>query len=64
MNRAAKVGIAGTCTALLVLGGYGADNIVHGLRSEATGDVQTKAAHSFDPATVSSSPPRTPRPSS
>ncbi|MDQ0763902.1 penicillin-binding transpeptidase domain-containing protein [Streptomyces canus] len=57
MNRAAKVGIAGTCTALLVLGGYGAYNIVHGLTSESTGDVQTKAAHSFDPATVSTSPP-------
>ncbi|MFF0016354.1 penicillin-binding transpeptidase domain-containing protein [Streptomyces sp. NPDC005374] len=57
MNRAAKVGIAGTCTALLALGGYGAYNIVHGLTSRATGDVRTKAARSFDPATVSTSPP-------
>ncbi|MET7731875.1 penicillin-binding transpeptidase domain-containing protein [Streptomyces sp. NPDC005402] len=57
MNRAAKVGIAGTCTALLVLGGYGAYNIAQSLASGATDDAQTKAAHSFDPATVSSSPP-------
>ncbi|MFJ8591145.1 penicillin-binding transpeptidase domain-containing protein [Streptomyces sp. NPDC093598] len=57
MNRAAKVGTVGTCTALLVLGGYGAYNIVHGLTSGAMGNAQTKAAHSFDPATVSTSPP-------
>ncbi|MEU9169682.1 penicillin-binding transpeptidase domain-containing protein [Streptomyces sp. NPDC048420] len=57
MNRAVKVGMAGTCTAVLVLGGYGAYNIVHGLASGPAGDVRTKAAHSFDPAAVSTSPP-------
>jgi hypothetical protein len=57
MNRAAKVGIAGVCTALLGLGGFGAYNIVQGLSSGSTSDARTKAAHSFDPAGVSSSPP-------
>jgi hypothetical protein len=57
MNKAAKVGIAGTCTALFVLGGFGAYNIVQGLSSGATGDGQPKAGHSFDPAAVSTSPP-------
>jgi Penicillin binding protein transpeptidase domain/NTF2-like N-terminal transpeptidase domain len=55
MNNAVKVGIAGTGTALLVLGGFGAYNVVHGLSSGAAGG--GKAAPSFDPAAVSSAPP-------
>jgi hypothetical protein len=57
MHTAAKVAIAGTCTALFVLGGIGAYNIVQELTSGATGDGQPKTGHSFDPAAVSSSPP-------
>ncbi|WP_330459012.1 penicillin-binding transpeptidase domain-containing protein [Streptomyces sp. NBC_00820] len=55
MNRAVKIGLAGTCTALLVLGGIGTYNIVHGLTS--TGDGSSDAARTFGAAGVSSTPP-------
>ncbi|WP_327370721.1 hypothetical protein [Streptomyces sp. NBC_01217] len=57
MNKAVKVGIAGTGTALLVLGGFGAYNLAHGLSSGGTGGGHPGAGRSFDPAAVSSSPP-------
>ncbi|MGR6974980.1 penicillin-binding transpeptidase domain-containing protein [Streptomyces cynarae] len=57
MNRAVKIGLAGTCTALLVLGGIGTYNIVHGLFSGSAGAAQPKAARTFDPSAVSSTPP-------
>ncbi|MFJ6565164.1 penicillin-binding transpeptidase domain-containing protein [Streptomyces sp. NPDC091412] len=57
MNRAVKIGIAGTCTALLVTGGIGAYNIVHGLTSGAAGGGRAEAGQSVDPAAVSASPP-------
>ncbi|MBX9394217.1 penicillin-binding protein [Streptomyces sp. TRM72054] len=57
MNRAAKIGLAGTCTALVVVGGIGAYNIVHALTAGPAGDAQTKAARTFDPSAVSSTPP-------
>lgn len=55
MKRAVKVGIAVSSTALLALGGVGIYNIVHGLTS--TGGGGAEASHTFDPASVSSSPP-------
>jgi hypothetical protein len=61
MNRAAKIGIAGTCTALLVLGGIGTYNVVQALSSGTADGGDPKAAHGFDPA---ASHRRTPRPSS
>ncbi|MGW3208143.1 penicillin-binding transpeptidase domain-containing protein [Streptomyces sp. NPDC001135] len=57
MNRAVKIGLAGTCTALLALGGIGTYNIVHGLTSGSAGDDTTKEARGFDPSAVSSTPP-------
>lgn len=57
MNRAAKIGLAGTCTALVVVGGIGAYNMVHALTSGPAGDAQTKAARTFDPSAVSDTPP-------
>ncbi|PAZ15972.1 penicillin-binding protein [Streptomyces sp. SA15] len=57
MNRAGKIGLASTCAALVVVGGIGAYNIVHGLTSGPAGDAQTKVARTFDPSAVSSTPP-------
>ncbi|MFJ9562741.1 penicillin-binding transpeptidase domain-containing protein [Streptomyces fuscichromogenes] len=57
MNRAVKIGIAGTATALLVLGGIGAYNVVQAMSSGSAGSAEPKIAHSFDPAAVSSEPP-------
>ncbi|MFI0805982.1 penicillin-binding transpeptidase domain-containing protein [Streptomyces echinatus] len=57
MNRAVKIGLAGTCTALLVLGGIGTYNIVHGLVSGSTGDGTPSAGGTFDAAALSSTPP-------
>nr|WSZ18831.1 penicillin-binding transpeptidase domain-containing protein [Streptomyces canus] len=56
MNRAVKIGIAGTSTALLVLGGIGAYNVVQAMTGTA-GSGEPKAARSFDPAAVSTAPP-------
>ncbi|MFJ9930296.1 penicillin-binding transpeptidase domain-containing protein [Streptomyces misionensis] len=55
MNRAVKIGIAGTCTALLVAGGIGTYNLVHGLTGGTAGDRTEEAG--FDPSTVSTTPP-------
>ncbi|MYS88693.1 MULTISPECIES: penicillin-binding transpeptidase domain-containing protein [Streptomyces] len=57
MNRVAKIGLAGTCTALVVVCGIGAYNMVHALTSGSGGDVRTKAARTFDASAVSSTPP-------
>ncbi|MER6028754.1 penicillin-binding transpeptidase domain-containing protein [Streptomyces sp. NPDC001851] len=57
MNRAVKIGLAGTCTALLALGGIGTYNLLHGLTSGSAGDDTTKQARGFDPSAVSSTPP-------
>ncbi|AMW13809.1 penicillin-binding protein [Streptomyces qaidamensis] len=57
MNKAAKIGLAGTCTALVVVGGIGAYNVVHALTTGSAGDARTKAARTFDPSAVSSTPP-------
>ncbi|TWV55879.1 penicillin-binding protein [Streptomyces misionensis] len=55
MNRAVKIGIAGTCTALLVAGGLGTYNLLHGLTGGTAGDRSEEAG--FDPSTVSTTPP-------
>ncbi|MEU9247628.1 penicillin-binding transpeptidase domain-containing protein [Streptomyces sp. NPDC048385] len=57
MNRLAKIGIAGTCAVLVVLGGIGTYNVVQATSSGTAQNGQTKAAHGFDPAAVSSEPP-------
>ncbi|MFJ9543804.1 penicillin-binding transpeptidase domain-containing protein [Streptomyces sp. NPDC101225] len=57
MNRAVKIGIAGTSTALLTVGGIGAYNVVQAMSSGTTGSGGTKAESGFDPAAVSSEPP-------
>ncbi|MFJ3307370.1 penicillin-binding transpeptidase domain-containing protein [Streptomyces sp. NPDC086549] len=57
MNRPVKLGIAGTCTALLVVGGIGIYNVVHGLTAGASQDGRPDASGSFDPSTLSSTPP-------
>jgi hypothetical protein len=57
MNRAVKIGIAGTGTALLVVGGLGAYNVVQALSSGTTGSGGAEAASTFDPSKVSSEPP-------
>ncbi|WP_191873934.1 penicillin-binding transpeptidase domain-containing protein [Streptomyces filipinensis] len=57
MNRPVKLGIAGTCTALLVAGGIGTYNLVRGLTGGATGDGRPDTARTFDPSTLSSTPP-------
>ncbi|MBC9730837.1 penicillin-binding transpeptidase domain-containing protein [Streptomyces sp. TRM68367] len=57
MNRAGKIGLASTCAALVVVGGIGAYNFVHALTSGPAGDAQAKAARTFDPSAVSSTPP-------
>ncbi|OIJ64255.1 penicillin-binding transpeptidase domain-containing protein [Streptomyces mangrovisoli] len=54
MNRAAKVGVAGACTTLLVLGGFGTYNLLHGLTSATGGD---GAGQGFSQTAVSKSPP-------
>ncbi|GLX53131.1 penicillin-binding protein [Streptomyces hygroscopicus subsp. hygroscopicus] len=55
MNRAVKIGIAGTTTALLVLGGIGTYNLLHGLTGGSAGDRTQDAG--FDPSAVSTTPP-------
>ncbi|MEU6068723.1 penicillin-binding transpeptidase domain-containing protein [Streptomyces sp. NPDC047082] len=57
MNRPVKLGIAGTCTALLVVGGIGIYNVVHTLTAGTSQDGQPDASGSFDPSTLSSTPP-------
>ncbi|WP_369362436.1 penicillin-binding transpeptidase domain-containing protein [Streptomyces sp. CG4] len=57
MNRAVKIGLAGTCTALLALGGIGTYNIVHGLASGSASEGTSQDARGFDPSEVSSTPP-------
>ncbi|MER6470897.1 penicillin-binding transpeptidase domain-containing protein [Streptomyces collinus] len=57
MNRAVKIGLAGTCTALLVVGGIGTYNLVHGLTSGSAGDRPPRAEGTLDAATLSDSPP-------
>ncbi|KIE26748.1 penicillin-binding protein [Streptomyces sp. MUSC 125] len=57
MNRAVKIGIAGTGTALLVLGGIGTYNLVHGLTSGETDSVRTSADRTFDSTKLSTTPP-------
>ncbi|MFE7856939.1 penicillin-binding transpeptidase domain-containing protein [Streptomyces sp. NPDC057403] len=57
MNRAVKIGLAGTSTALLALGGIGAYNVVQAMSSGAAGKGDPVAARGFDPAAVSAEPP-------
>ncbi|MFF7969716.1 penicillin-binding transpeptidase domain-containing protein [Streptomyces sp. NPDC007905] len=57
MNRPVKLGLAGACTALLVVGGIGTYNVVHGLTAGASQDGRPGASGSFDPSTLSSTPP-------
>lgn len=57
MNRAGKIGLASTCATLAVVGAIGAYNFVHALNSGPAGDAQAKAARTFDPSAVSSTPP-------
>ncbi|MEU9477926.1 penicillin-binding transpeptidase domain-containing protein [Streptomyces sp. NPDC048191] len=57
MNRAVKIGLAGTCTALLALGGIGTYNILHSLTSGSVGDGSSQGARTFDSSAVSSTPP-------
>ncbi|MGW7522470.1 penicillin-binding transpeptidase domain-containing protein [Streptomyces sp. NPDC054783] len=57
MNRAVKIGLAGTCTALLALGGIGTYNVLHGLASGSAGDADSRDARAFDPSALSSTPP-------
>ncbi|QHA08753.1 penicillin-binding protein [Streptomyces broussonetiae] len=57
MNRAVKIGLAGTCTALLALGGIGTYNLVQGLTSGSAGDVKPSAGSTFDASELSSTPP-------
>ncbi|WP_330336156.1 penicillin-binding transpeptidase domain-containing protein [Streptomyces sp. NBC_00557] len=57
MNRAVKIGLAGTCTALLALGGLGTYNIVHGLTSGSADGGDSQDARVFDSSAVSSTPP-------
>ncbi|AOR30084.1 penicillin-binding protein [Streptomyces fodineus] len=57
MNRAVKIGLAGTCTALLALGGIGTYNILHSLASGSAGDDSSQDARGFDPSALSSTPP-------
>ncbi|KOV68766.1 penicillin-binding transpeptidase domain-containing protein [Streptomyces sp. MMG1121] len=57
MNRAVKIGIAGTCTALLALGGIGTYHIVQGLTSGSAGDAKPGAGGTFDASEMSSTPP-------
>ncbi|WP_328934973.1 MULTISPECIES: hypothetical protein [unclassified Streptomyces] len=45
MNRAVKIGIAGTCTALLALGGIGAYNVVQAMSSGPTGSGEKASAY-------------------
>ncbi|MET7289814.1 penicillin-binding transpeptidase domain-containing protein [Streptomyces sp. NPDC005573] len=54
MNRAVKIGLAGTCTALLVLGGIGTYNILHGLTSD---DGSPQGAQPLSGPGLSSAPP-------
>ncbi|MBA9051515.1 penicillin-binding transpeptidase domain-containing protein [Streptomyces murinus] len=55
MNRAVKIGIAGTSTALLVLGGIGTYNLLHGLTGGTAGDRTQDTG--FDPSAASTTPP-------
>ncbi|MGV4980894.1 penicillin-binding transpeptidase domain-containing protein [Streptomyces sp. NRAIS4] len=57
MNRAVKIGLAGTCTALLALGGIGTYNILHSLASGSAGDGNSQDGRGFDPSAVASTPP-------
>ncbi|WEO93554.1 penicillin-binding transpeptidase domain-containing protein [Streptomyces sp. FXJ1.172] len=57
MNRAVKIGLAGTCTALLALGGIGTYNLVQGLTSGSAGDAKPAQGSTFDAAELSSAPP-------
>ncbi|MCF3136160.1 penicillin-binding transpeptidase domain-containing protein [Streptomyces olivochromogenes] len=57
MNRPVKLGLVGACTALLVVGGIGIFNLVHGLTAGASQDGQSGSSGSFDPSTLSSTPP-------
>ncbi|MHC3475560.1 penicillin-binding transpeptidase domain-containing protein [Streptomyces sp. 7R007] len=57
MNRAVKIGIASTSTALLVLGGVGAYNVVQAMSAGTTGNGEPAAASGFDAAAVSTEPP-------
>ncbi|WBO62006.1 penicillin-binding transpeptidase domain-containing protein [Streptomyces camelliae] len=57
MNRAVKIGLAGTCTALLALGGIGTYNVVHGLTSGSAGDAQPTRGSTFDASEMSGTPP-------
>ncbi|MEU2926694.1 penicillin-binding transpeptidase domain-containing protein [Streptomyces sp. NPDC007251] len=57
MNRAVKIGLAGTCTALLALGGIGTYHIVHGLTSGSADGGDSQDARVFDSSAVSSTPP-------
>ncbi|MFI2641761.1 penicillin-binding transpeptidase domain-containing protein [Streptomyces sp. NPDC018610] len=56
MNKVVKISVAGACAALLVTGGIGAYNIVHGLAGGG-GEAPSGAGHGLDPAAVSSAPP-------
>lgn len=57
MNRAVKIGLAGTCTALLALGGIGTYNLVSGLTSGSAGDAAPTQGSTFDASELSSAPP-------
>ncbi|MGW7542582.1 penicillin-binding transpeptidase domain-containing protein [Streptomyces sp. NPDC054770] len=57
MKRAVKIGMVGACTALAVVGGIGAYNVVQSLSSGSARNGETKVARGFDPAAVSSEPP-------
>ncbi|MFC5907589.1 penicillin-binding transpeptidase domain-containing protein [Streptacidiphilus monticola] len=50
MNNAAKVGIAGVCTALLAMGGFGAYNIVHGLTGSTSPAAHATARSTAPPS--------------
>ncbi|MEU7968942.1 hypothetical protein AB0D09_36735 [Streptomyces sp. NPDC049097] len=57
MNRAVKVGLAGSGTVLLFLAGMGAYNVASGLVPGFGADDGTKTGRGFDLASVSSTPP-------
>ncbi|MFI9803741.1 penicillin-binding transpeptidase domain-containing protein [Streptomyces sp. NPDC052301] len=57
MNRPVKLGLAGTCAALLVVGAIGTYNIVHGSTAGSSRDGRPDAARGFDPSALSSTPP-------
>ncbi|MFJ5030409.1 penicillin-binding transpeptidase domain-containing protein [Streptomyces sp. NPDC088560] len=57
MNRAVKFGLAGTCTALLALGGLGTYNLLNGLTSGSAGDARPTAGDTFAASELSGKPP-------